>query len=409
MIPLPFLPPEQGAEVIERSQAYRVESARNTTPDGTTRVQKPYIRSLDTLRTIAALLVVFAHIRVPNSVTQIGFFQNTGLAVDFFFVLSGFVIAMNYWEISGFQSVWRYGQSRFARIYPLHFLTLLLFLFIELLKYFAESKWNLAPTFPAFSQNDLRAFLINLLLLNAHGFTHCLTFNGPAWSIGAEATCYVLFGVVVLATTDCRRRIGLVLLCVVVAAIFFRKVNLATFGAIRAILGFGIGCLWWVALGSAVLRKAQGEGNGSAANSSTGVRWLCLVLAAVGTLVLVYQLAYPGIHFLSLGVIGLCALNPGNAAIRGLGRIGEGWFGQVSYGVYLWHALTIWISSRILTLALHYPSTPREDAAFVLCPEWVGNVTLVTTFVVTLAVAHLSFKYYENPWRKRLRPARRPQ
>jgi peptidoglycan/LPS O-acetylase OafA/YrhL len=353
--------------------------------------------------------VVFVHIRVPNSVTQIGFFQHTALAVDFFFVLSGFVIAMNYWEISGFQSAWRYGQSRFARIYPLHVLTLLLFLGIEVLKYFGESKWNLAPTFPAFSKNDLRAFVINLLLLNAHGFTDCLTFNGPAWSIGAEATCYVLFGVVVLATTDYGRRIVLILLCVAVAAIFFRKVDPMTFGVVRAMLGFGIGCLWWVVIGSAVQRKGQGEANGGAANSSAGVSWFCFVLAAGGAVALVYHLAYPGIHFLSLGVIGLCALNPGNAANRGLGRIGEGWFGQVSYGVYLWHALIIWISSRILTLVLHYPSTPREDAAFVLCPEWVGNITLVTTFVVTLAVAHLSFKYYENPWRKRLRPARRPQ
>ncbi|MCX6924650.1 MAG: hypothetical protein NT154_15765, partial [Verrucomicrobia bacterium] len=101
--------------------------------------------------------------------------------------------------------------------------------------------------------------------------------------------------------------------------------------------------------------------------------------------------------------------NPANAANRGLGRIGEGWFGQVSYGVYLWHGLIIWISSRILTLVLHYPFTPRDGVAFVLCPEWVGNVTLVITFVVTLAVAHLSFKFYENPWRKRLRPGRRPR
>jgi peptidoglycan/LPS O-acetylase OafA/YrhL len=407
MKPVPFLPPEPGAEVPEHSLASRVEPARYAALAGTTRVQKPYIRSLDTLRTIAALLVVFVHIRVPNSVTQIGFFQHTALAVDFFFVLSGFVIAMNYWEISGFQSVWRYGQSRFARIYPLHFLTLLLFLGIEVLKYFGESKWSLAPTLPAFSQNDLRAFVLNLLLLNAHGFTDRVTFNGPAWSIGAEATCYVLFGVVVLTTTDYKRRIGLILLCVVVAAIFFR--DSMTLGVIRGILGFGIGCLWWVVLGSAVQRQRQGEGNGGAANSSAGVSWFCLVLAAGGAVAMVFQLAYPGIHFLSLGVIGLCALNPGNAVNRGLARIGEGWFGQVSYGVYLWHAFIIWISSRILTLVLHYPSTSREGVAFVLCPEWVGNVTLAATFVVTLAVAHLSFKFYENPWRNRLRPARRPR
>ncbi|MCX6922466.1 MAG: acyltransferase, partial [Verrucomicrobia bacterium] len=276
MKPVPILPPEPGAEAIEHSPASRVEPARYAAP----RVQKPYIRSLDTLRTIAALLVVLVHIRVPNSVTQIGFFQHTALAVDFFFVLSGFVIAMNYWEISGFQSVWRYGQSRFARIYPLHFLTLLLFLGIEVLKYFGETKWSLAPTSPAFSHNDLRAFVINLLLLNAHGFTACLTFNGPAWSIGAEATCYVLFGVVVLASTNYKRRIGLILLCVVVAAVFFRKDM--TFGVIRGILGFGIGCLWWVVLGSAVQRKGQGEANGGAANSSAGVSWVCLDLAAGG-------------------------------------------------------------------------------------------------------------------------------
>lgn len=54
--------------------------------------------------------------------------RNAYLFVDFFFVLSGFVIASTYQErIAGGFSVWRFMLLRLGRLYPLHIAVLVAF------------------------------------------------------------------------------------------------------------------------------------------------------------------------------------------------------------------------------------------------------------------------------------------
>ena len=53
---------------------------------------------LDGLRGLAALSVMIGHIRWPSAIAGLPPFRNTSLWVDFFFVLSGFVIAHAYFE-----------------------------------------------------------------------------------------------------------------------------------------------------------------------------------------------------------------------------------------------------------------------------------------------------------------------
>jgi len=370
---------------------------------------KPYVRSLDVLRTIAAFLVIFVHIVVPNTVTKIGLFKDTSLAVDFFFVLSGFVIALNYWGTSGHRQVWGYLRARFARIYPLHFLTLVVFLGIECLKLLAASNVSAAPTSPAFSDNSLSALVLNLLLLNAHGLTRTVTFNVPSWSIGAETTCYLIFAGILLITPNNTRRITLVMCSVIVTGSLFAlfpQWHRTNYGVIRGILGFSLGCLWWILLKSSVLKNKTaldvrhylGIGKLRILSAS------CLIFATAGASAIFYGLDYPGIHLFALGIIGFCALKPANPIVWGLERVGHGWFGQISYGVYLWHYFIIWLSSRVLQQVLKYSSVWTDGRLTIQCPEWVGNVTVICILIVTGGVAYLSFKYFESPWRRRLRP-----
>ena len=81
------------------------------------------------------------------------------------------------------RSYFRFLVRRIARIYPLHFLTLLCsqpLLFL----------WDQpAPT----PQSSLPDFIHNLFLVQAWGVTDHLSFNSPAWSISAELFCYLLF------------------------------------------------------------------------------------------------------------------------------------------------------------------------------------------------------------------------
>jgi peptidoglycan/LPS O-acetylase OafA/YrhL len=90
------------------------------------------IKSHTALRGIAALLVVllpYSQILRPvfdvDSYTS--FVAKGYLWVDFFFILSGYVLSHVYSASPGndLTSTWRFLRMRFARIYPLHFMTLL--------------------------------------------------------------------------------------------------------------------------------------------------------------------------------------------------------------------------------------------------------------------------------------------
>src|ERR1043165_8878053 len=91
---------------------------------------------LDGLRGIAALSVMIGHIRWPSAIAGLPPFHNTSLWVDFFFVLSGFVIAHAYFEkISAGMTVTTFMARRFARLYPLHLLMLFVALGYEIIKF----------------------------------------------------------------------------------------------------------------------------------------------------------------------------------------------------------------------------------------------------------------------------------
>ncbi len=103
-----------------------------------------YIHGLDALRGIAALLVVLFHFdrwALPN--LHLGPFDaliaNGYIWVDFFFILSGFVMTHVYRSgfVNGKLGAAGYREflgARLARIYPLHFMTLMILVGLELAK-----------------------------------------------------------------------------------------------------------------------------------------------------------------------------------------------------------------------------------------------------------------------------------
>src|SRR5438445_11061004 len=112
---------------------------------------------LDSWRGIAACMVALGHLDLlsPYShVHGVPFLSNSWLFVDFFFVLSGFVIAANYQQrlLDGF-GVGRFLLLRLGRLYPLHFAVLTLFIGSELLKVLRRTLipatlWSLNPIAP---------------------------------------------------------------------------------------------------------------------------------------------------------------------------------------------------------------------------------------------------------------------
>jgi peptidoglycan/LPS O-acetylase OafA/YrhL len=117
------------------------------------------------------------------------------LAVDLFFILSGFVIYLNYEAkiAKNFpRSVAPFYWNRLTRIYPLHFLMLLAYLI------FAASFiiFSRSATTPA--SYDIKSFLQSLLLVQAWGYGS-MSWNIPAWSISAEWFVYLLFPFLAIA------------------------------------------------------------------------------------------------------------------------------------------------------------------------------------------------------------------
>lgn len=101
---------------------------------------KGRFHALDGLRGISALLVVLYHVEFssaswPNHFTNFGFVRHGYLAVDLFFILSGFVIAANYSaRLNTPAEIRNFLVLRFFQLYPLHLAILAILAMLELLK-----------------------------------------------------------------------------------------------------------------------------------------------------------------------------------------------------------------------------------------------------------------------------------
>ena len=162
------------------------------------------IYSLETLRGLAALIVAFYHF--PGE--SIFFIKQGFMAVYFFFSLSGFVIALNYFnKINNFKNLIYFQKKRFFRLYPIHIIVLFIVLGIQCLKYILI-KLGLPAGSEAFggspatgSWYTLKDFILQIFLLQAViEYGYFLSWNGAAWTISAEFYTYFIFGLLVLIT-----------------------------------------------------------------------------------------------------------------------------------------------------------------------------------------------------------------
>ena len=138
---------------------------------------------LDGLRGFAALLVVLYH--MPPYVQRWFYFPNSFLAVDFFFCLSGFIIAYSYERrILNDMSLADFSVARLIRLYPLYFLGSTLGLFSALIVTHAYSRNHLTPG------ELLTTIALSFLLLPNLGDVwanhNVFPLNGPAWSLFFE-------------------------------------------------------------------------------------------------------------------------------------------------------------------------------------------------------------------------------
>lgn len=156
---------------------------------------KQHFEVLDGLRGIAALSVVIFHfMEVAYTDYSQDFIGHGFLAVDFFFCLSGFVIAYAYDDRIGKMGVVEFFKSRLIRLHPLVILGSILGLFAFLFDPFgghpeAYSTGRIVVIFLA------SIFMIPFPVVQDRAF-NCFGFDAPAWSLFWEYIANIVFAVV---------------------------------------------------------------------------------------------------------------------------------------------------------------------------------------------------------------------
>src|ERR1700747_3770579 len=150
---------------------------------------RPRLHSITSLRFFAALHVVLFHMRVIGILSGgPWWYQNFAsigyVGVNFFFVLSGFILVYTYEgpELNARNFWW----ARFARIYPAYLLSL-----IVAAPFFLFALRHLDLPFYAWTkQHTFWACTLTLSLLQAWAPEAALTWNSVCWSLSVEAFFY---------------------------------------------------------------------------------------------------------------------------------------------------------------------------------------------------------------------------
>jgi peptidoglycan/LPS O-acetylase OafA/YrhL len=156
---------------------------------------KPHYELLDGLRVVAALLVLWYHIFEGFAFAETTNGAGNGLittlnhghiAVDFFFILSGFVISYAYDDRWGKMSIGGFFKRRLIRLHPM----LVMGAVIGVLAFFVEGckQWNGATTPTSWV---MIAALLTMLMIPAlpgtphevRGNGEMFPLNGPTWSL----------------------------------------------------------------------------------------------------------------------------------------------------------------------------------------------------------------------------------
>ncbi|OLV15611.1 acyltransferase [Deinococcus marmoris] len=355
----------------------------------------PFLRALTGLRAIAALWVVFHHyfdkfvLLFPGLELLRTFAQAGNMGVELFFVLSGFVITLNY--VDRFQT-WNgptyvyFLRARIARIYPVVVACLLGALGIVTV----ADRLNL--TLSTEGLYTPGGFVASLLMVQAWGNSADATWNFVAWSVSAEWFAYLCFPLVALIYHRVRRpgaAVGIAVTAIVASILLILSSGLSVVSPfdhnslLRITGSFVAGammCWLWR--------------NRSGASWNWGLLTPVLGLLAVVSATALTAIgtgAYWTLLFMTPFILGL-AYNRGWLA-RALSTPLADFGGRISYSMYMSHLLLKMVLVKLL------PAERFIDAGVVVR---LGIVAVYLALV--LAVATALYFLIEEPFRKMLRP-----
>jgi peptidoglycan/LPS O-acetylase OafA/YrhL len=361
---------------------------------------KTNLPSLTSLRGLAAIWVMFFHVDVIIFYRELGSLiphDTSGIItkgylwVDFFFILSGFIICHVYGEVltnnfMNWPTVRSFLWARFSRVYPLHIFTLLLLmpfaiLFPIISPSVVDGSWT---TFFAWS-----AIWDNLVLINAMNQHNYLSWNIVAWSIGAEWWTYVA-AIFILPLVYQKRNFQIFALAFLAIAslcwmVYFKKNLDITFdyGFFRCLAEFFLGAVVYQLYLKSIWKIGF----------SKNAVFLVLILL----LVLIFHFKWNDLLVIPIFCfLILASVYNGGHVKRILESRFPSYLGKISYSIYMMHGF--WF--MVFWYCLPYLKT---NYTILQLEVWMKVIYVLLFLGLTLISAHFTYQFVELRARKRMR------
>lgn len=331
---------------------------------------------LDALRGIAALMVVFTHLYMPV-IGHVWVFDNLidpgKLGVLWFFMISGVVIPYSLKPVP--DGAQRFLISRFMRLYPAYWLSLLVFvLMLKLsgaaLPSMAQIAANVTMVQAALGFEDVIGLYWTLFIeLVFYGLCLALFLGGKLYDQTYRARCSLLFLLVALAMGSVR-------------ALLDRKLPVALPLALSLMFFGSVWRQWLLAEHSAQLTR--------------NLRMLLIAFALLlpPTLIMAYSKdmgtgeTWGRYCFTyALAIVSFLLLT---RSVR-LNHPVLVWLGAISYSLYLLHPSMLMLSDYLLNNSLPRPFVQGNTRE-------VALLSALLATVLTLGAAHVSFRCIESPF-----------
>ncbi len=363
---------------------------------------KPHYEILDGLRGVAALAVVIFHcfevFTFDNRFVQL---MNHGyLAVDFFFLLSGFVIAYSYDDRWVKMTQWDFYKRRLIRLQPMVIMGSLIG---AALFYFQPSE-----VFPLIAGTPVWKMLLVMVIgatlipipisWDIRGWTEMHPLNGPAWSLFFEYIGNILYAVLV-------RRFSKVLLGLFVFASAVLLIQFAVWGGQGDMIGgwaldarqlhIGFARLLYPFFAGVLLCRM---GKLIHVKGAFGIcSLMILIIFSIPRLGGATNLWMNGLYE-SFAII---LLFPLIVSIGAGGHISSPraaklckWLGDISYPLYITHYPLIycfwaWVHNKKIPAAKGMPGVPSAE----------GLLGTLILFILAVSIAYACLKLYDEPVR----------
>lgn len=332
--------------------------------------------SLDCFRGIFAIIVAIGHFYFFAQMRDV-MPSSFVLAVDFFFVLSGFVLAKSIFRSKADGNIWlaSFIEKRIYRIFPVFFFAVLIE--IATRKFFGQS---VLPT--AF--DIFRVSTLTQLFPFKTTSTFALTTNYIGWSISAEFWAGLIFFPVIFAMRNKYKFLLIPALTIsaiwLVAAmsvyspsymdVHFKKMGEVPYGFIRVIIGFSLG---------AIIATTD------AAKSLSSIKASVIQVLSVAAMIYMYASTnynrendYIAPFLFALFIFSLSS-NKGVVCQATRNMVGD-FLGKVSYPAYLIHP-TVLIVYRQMGWQVNEPLQLLSYLAIVLVMSYVIHITVEQRFI----------------------------